>query len=315
MLLSEYYKDSKYSQNGENYEIIEYGDNQRSHFTLRCVVCGDVNSVAASSILSGRKPCLCSGKAYNSPEKMFNRVLDVIKNKPIKLLQDSISGSKSPLRVECLSCGKVWDASYNSIALKGAGCGVCNKSEKLPEEIIYQRIAEFTNAANFSLKGFDYKPTGSTSKLKVSLICNICQNDWVTSYASLSAGRGCPACAKYGFQKNKPASLYVLKVVSEDGILMGYKYGITCDLKRRLQQHNKLCKFLGVSFDLSFVWNYTNGLDASQHEKVLKDTFQPYFQKHELPSGFTETVGICQLGELLDIQNSQYRKLKWQILE
>lgn len=315
MLLSEYYKDSIHAQNGTSYEIIEYGKNQRSYFKLRCVVCNDVNSVTAASVLSGRKPCLCSGKAYNSPEKMFNRVLGVIKDKPLKLLQDSLSGSKSPLRVECLTCGKVWDASYNSLALKGASCAFCSKSEKLSENVISQRLTEFTTLANLTLKKFECSLVGSTSKLKVDLLCNSCMNEWTTSYASLSGGRGCPACAKYGFQKNKPATLYVLKVISEDGILMGYKYGITCDLERRVQQHNKLCKSLGVSFDVSFVWSYSEGLHASSHEKVLKDTFQSYFQRHELPSGFTETIGVYQLSELLDIQNGQYRKLKWQILE
>lgn len=314
MLLSEYYKNSKYADNGTNYEIIEYGKNQRSYFKLLCVVCSDVNFVTAASVLSGRKPCLCSQKAYKTPEKMLGRLLESIENKPLKLLQEKVVDAKSTLKMECLTCGKVWNSSYNSIVLKGSACPLCSKTEKLSEDVAWERLNSFTEGTSLTVVDFSYQPTGSTSKCSASLLCRDCGYDWVTSYASISAGRGCPSCARHGFQKSMPASLYVLKVISPADILIGYKYGITCDLDRRIQQHNKLCKPLGISFDTSFVWRYGEGSCASEHERVLKNTFKPYFKKYELPSGFTETIGVYQLGELLDIQNSQYRKLKWQIL-
>lgn len=44
MLLSEYFKESKYASNGENYEVLEAGKNQRSPFTVKCLVCNEVRT-------------------------------------------------------------------------------------------------------------------------------------------------------------------------------------------------------------------------------------------------------------------------------
>lgn len=308
MLLSEYYRDSKYSENGKNFEVLVFGKNQRSKFTVRCIVCNDINTVTAASVLSGRKPCFCSVKSHNSPTKMFDRLLEVLKTKPIKLLQEGFTGAKSPLKVECLVCGKVWNSSYNSIVLKDCGCPMCGRAEKFSEEFALDQIQQKIVGTSMKLLKFEYLDTGYTGNCKTKLQCTACTMLWETSYSSILNGSGCPSCAKFGFQKDKPAVLYVLRVISEGGILLGYKYGITCDLHRRILQHNKVCKPLGITFETSFVWNYKSGFYANSHESTLKKTFEPYFKKYELPSGFSETINLYQLGELLDIQNRQYRK-------
>ena len=50
-------------------------------------------------------------------------------------------------------------------------------------------------------------------------------HQWNTSAAHILGGKSCPSCAEYGFNPNKPAVLYYIRVVSE--IDTAYKIRIT----------------------------------------------------------------------------------------
>lgn len=308
MLLSEYYKDSKYSHNGQNYEVLEEGKNQRSYFKVKCVVCEEVSTVTAASLLSGRKPCLCSKKAATTPDRKLKKILDAIESKPLTLMDTEVGGAFDPLLVKCNNCDKVWESSYNALALKKVGCSYCGNAEKLPKDVVIDRVLGKLGE-HTELVSFEYAESGYSKDSRVSLNCRVCAYKWDTSVASTLKGCGCPRCAKYGFQKDKPAVLYILSIMS-DGVLVGYKYGITGDLRRRIVQHNKLCRPVGIKFSLYRRWEYDAGQDAFNHERVLKDNFPMSFTKESLPSGFTETILADELEKLLQIQNKQYEDYK-----
>ncbi|QDP50315.1 MAG: putative endonuclease [Prokaryotic dsDNA virus sp.] len=309
MLLSEYYKESKYSHNGQNYEILEEGKNQRSYFKVKCVVCEEISTVTAASILSGRKPCLCSKKAATTPARKLKKILDAIEGKPLTLMSMEVSGAFDPLSVKCNLCGKVWESNYNALAYNRISCCAdCGHAEKLTEEVVLNRVLERLDDS-VQLVSFRYAKLGYSKDSRTFLSCKKCEYKWDTSVASVLKGCGCPRCAKYGFQKDIAATLYILSIVS-DGVLIGYKYGITSDLRRRIIQHNKLCRPVGVEFSLYQSWEYEVGQDALNHERVLKDNFTMSFTKESLPSGFTETILTDELEELLEIQNKQYEDYK-----
>lgn len=70
---------------------------------------------------------------------------------------------------------------------------------------------------------------------KAKVICSLDWHEWSAAVNNLLNGRGCPRCAKYGFQLDKTGYLYALR--SECGRYV--KIGISNDPKRR---HNELQK-------------------------------------------------------------------------
>jgi predicted GIY-YIG superfamily endonuclease len=245
----------------------------------------------------------------------MKRLKEQAEIKNLTLLQDSVKNAKSPLLCKCNICDKEWNSSYNSLVLKDAGCPSCNNSEKLSFEKALSRLKNRLNP-NIQILEFSYKEEGFTADSKLKMSCTTCENCWETSYASLHKGSSCPACAKFGFQKDKPAILYILRVISEDDILLGYKFGITCDLERRITQHIKLCKSVGIKFESSLTWEYKTGCTAIKHEKILKKYFGKHFTKDQLPSGFSESISIPNFSEFLDIQNKLYSEYsEWPHME
>jgi len=309
MLLSEYYKESKHSKNGINYEILEFGKNQRAKFKVKCVICHEISFVMASSILSGRKPCLCSAKSGSTSQRKIQRLIPILDNKNMELVSKVVGKAKDPLEVYCKVCENHLTTTYNSLVLQNHGCKYCSNNVRPTDEELLQRIKATGIKSNFTVKEILRSSSGRLKDVDVSLICNKCDNNWVTSVDCIRLGRSCPQCAYSGFNTALPAKLYILRVVSEDNILQGYKYGITCDIERRLYEHKRDCRPLVINFELSHSWEYPSGLNAQLHERAIRKKFGSYFKQWELPSGFTETISIQDLGDLVDFQTKQYKDL------
>lgn len=91
---------------------------------------------------------------------------------------------------------------------------------------------------------------------------------------------GCPSCAGYGFDINKPAFGYV--ILFEDFI----KYGITNDLDNRLLSHSR-----SGSFELISKIEFGIGKDALLWEKKIKKLFGGnHVDRNRIKNGFTETL-------------------------
>lgn len=104
---------------------------------------------------------------------------------------------------------------------------------------------------------------------------------------------GCPTCAKYGFDVNKPAIGYVLKYGSF------IKYGITHNLDQRLYRHKK-----AGAFELIFTNKFESGYLAKSWEEKMRQSFGGnYVTKDVMENGFTETLPI---NILPDIRNKNF---------
>lgn len=309
MLLSEHYKESKYSDNGVQYEILVFGKNQRDRFTVKCLICNEVASVSAASILSGRKPCFCSVKSGNTPDRKMQKLVPILKARNMKLISEVVGKAKDPLKVYCNTCDNFIVTTYNNLVLNKTGCKYCANNTRPTEQEFLKFIQNIGKTSNFSVKEIFYEVDKVLRDTDISLVCNSCESNWITKKDSIRNGSSCPHCAYSGFNTALPANLYILRVSSEDGILQGYKYGISCDIDRRLYEHKRDCRPLDINFELVYSWKYSSGLDAQIHERHIKKKFGSYFSQCELPSGFTETISIMDLGELVDFQTKQYKDL------
>lgn len=109
--------------------------------------------------------------------------------------------------------------------LRGCGCKKC-AYKKLPQNQPLTRIEFINNAKAIHGTKYNYDNTVYTKAInKVKILCNI-HGEFSIKAQSHIEGVGCPGCTIYGFNPNKPAILYYLKITTEDNQTL-YKIGIT----------------------------------------------------------------------------------------
>jgi predicted GIY-YIG superfamily endonuclease len=307
MTLYELFPSSTVKHFGKYYEVLEIPEkySQSTVFQLRCLVCSYVFKNTAKNMLRDRKSCLCSKKANCSPDRKLKVIQDKIKNKNLTLISADLSLSSGYLELRCNTCEYITKSRYNSFIYQDGGCAACNKARHLTQPELHLELTNYLLGQPYQLESFEYN-SGDKERLRVICYCEACEDSWETTVQSIRNGCRCTKCASYGFNTRNPALLYLARVISEDNILIGYKYGITGDLERRLYEHGKYNEALGIKFELSYKWEYQDGQRAREHERKIKARLPSYFLKHELPKGYTETFPVQDFCEFLEIQLAQY---------
>jgi len=129
------------------------------------------------------------------------------------------------------SFGHTWNASIENRNRHNSGCPVCAGQKVWPGFNDLQ-----TKHPDIASQAVGWDPSvilagGATKRLWR------CHNDhtWRTSIRARIAGRGCPSCAKYGFDPNLEAYLYYLEHDEKDL----YQIGITNAPEHRLTLHKQ----------------------------------------------------------------------------
>lgn len=129
------------------------------------------------------------------------------------------------------ACGHDWDASVASRAFKGNGCPVCSNLKLL---VGFNDLK--TKRPDLAAEASDWDPStvvaGSASKKRWK-----CEqgHEWNATVDKRMAGRGCPSCAKSGFDPNKPGFLYFIDHFD----LHMFQIGITNFPNGRLGDHKR----------------------------------------------------------------------------
>ena len=126
---------------------------------------------------------------------------------------------------------------------------------------------------------------------KVKIICRK-HGIFLQAPDSHMCGRGCPSCAKSGFNRNAPAIMYYVSIDNRSF----YKIGIT---------NRTLKKRFGADYDrikVVKVWQYEKGIDAAAAEGRILKEFNSARYKYDdiLKSGNTELFAYDVL--MLDAQ-------------
>ena len=166
-------------------------------------------------------------------------------------------------------------------------CDIANKTKSV-EEYLLEAAAIHNDKYDYSLVNY------TTNKEQIRIVCPM-HGEFKQRASDHLAGASCPSCAKYGFQPNKSAILYYLKITTEDNRIL-YKIGITNRTVNERFNLTDLSKIEIVKQKL-----YDNGQDALDWETKLKRQFKEYQYKgpNILSSGntelFTEDI-IAMLG-------------------
>lgn len=205
----------------------------------------------------------------------------------------------SHITIECKLHGSF--QQIVGVHLKGSGCPECGKkkigdaSRDSPPQLLQKCRAVHHDKYQYILTDND------THNSKVRIECPF-HGEFKQKLANHLQGNGCPLCSESGFNKSKPANLYILKC---DSIT---KIGISNN------HPSKRAKSISNSFGKKFeVVGFINSSDGNliyniEREllKILKTLYQ---QPLESFSGSTECFYNVDLNNLVDIISSNFKIL------
>lgn len=161
--------------------------------------CGYSGSIRESNIVNGRR-CKKCANMISSKQKRYS--LDDINKVLASKGSDSIAvegeykNYNSKITFKCLSCGKMYESTYNNVKGNVYGCEVCRKSH-IAKEKAYT-LNEVKNKLktinpNIRIISNEY----INAHIKLELICDVCGYEWKDTWNSLKNGCGCPVCSNH----------------------------------------------------------------------------------------------------------------------
>ncbi len=278
--------------NKYDYSKVDYkGDGHQ--VKIGCKIHGFFQQVPSSHLTgAGCKKCatiINANKQRRSQAEFIQKTKNVHgKNYDFSLVK--YCGAHELVTVVCRKHGK-FDLTANSL-LVGRGCNKCGQLRghalrKISTEDFVAK-AKFIHGDKYDYYLVEYE----TAKDDVTIICSV-HGRFQQSPTNHLSGNGCSSCATYGFDSNKPAILYYLKV--ETATKVAYKIGVT---NRTIEE-----RFSGEMDNISVIaqWYFTSGINAlSREQEILKEYSDFQYQGEPiLSSGNTELFD----SDVLDLEN------------
>ena len=208
--------------NKYDYSMVEYSGN-KSYVTIICKNHGEFKQRAANHLL-GRGCIKCQSEATSS--RMMLSTDEFIMKAMLKhgdMYDYTKSIYKNNVSKVIITCRKHGDFLKSPDKhLIGQGCQKCSGKGRI-------NTYEFILKSNL-IHSFRYKYDKTICKKVSEKIIVTCDNhgDFTVTPSNHLKGRGCPGCAKTGFDKTKNGYIYFL--ISEHGI----KVGITNKINQRI---------------------------------------------------------------------------------
>lgn len=297
------------SEFGSNYLIIKDGGSSIDHkILIRCKTCLAETHTKPSKIFIGQKPCKCGKNYYTTPERKAEKVKEVSGVKNIFPTDTSLhlSGSSEKFEVECGVCFHRWTVTFTYFCFTSRGCPACAGQKRYTDKEYIERINNVGKQNKFKFH------SQTTDKIRASswvrLQCDVCENVWKSHMANILSGKySCPNCARLGFNPLRSSHLYVLKVIKQ-GVVIGYKFGISNVKSKRLS--NLHINNRGLSFLPILDWFYEDGGVCRDHESIIKSKFGGAIEKADMPDGHTETCSVDEIFPLYNEVESLYVNYK-----
>lgn len=204
-----------------DYSAVVY-NNARQNVKIICPLHGEFKQLPTNHLRYGCKKCAAEESSrhqrMNFPE--FRNNADAIHGGRYQYVESTFSHLQEKLTIVCPEHGEFLQRGASH--LRGVGCPKCAVAAasarymKSPEDFV--RDANEVHGDSYTYEDVVY----SGASNKVSVTCKT-HGQFSIKASHLLAGVGCPSCAEYGFNPNKPAILYYLKVRNGEG----YKIGIT----------------------------------------------------------------------------------------
>lgn len=208
-------------------------------------------------------------------------------HKPTILMGNDYKSTKLPCTFICTLCTYSWKTSIDVFTNNDAGCPNCAGVARVTQEVFLRRLNQQTSGG-ISLVG-PYR--GYTHRTQFRCNREGCGHVWSISPNRLTSAKptGCPACAEFGFDVNKPAWIYLMSKPGQQ------QFGITNDLAGRVQTHER------DGFQLLDSIGPAPGHAVLAKERQLKDWLRNSIglhipgKKENWPTTHISFNGLCDL--------------------
>lgn len=210
--------------------------NAYSKAVCRCKIDDNEWSATVNSLTNNKNGCPRCGRvtmimsnvareSIKIPAHVRENQINALPNISFVRWVGEYNGSDSKAICRCDIDNFEWSASVLSLINAGNGCPQCAGCRRWTVD---ERIDQINYLPNISFVRWCGDYAGSRSK--VICRCAIDGHEWCSVvYSVVSSGRGCPKCAKSGFNPTTAGTLYVLR--SECGSMV--KIGISNKYKKR----------------------------------------------------------------------------------
>jgi len=219
---------------------------------VECLKCG----LRRRTLAHGGSCPKCSGRFPLTNKEAVAR----FRARGFEMLESYKSG-RPLILTRCLKCSYEWKVRSQNI-FRGSQCPKCCGQAPVSN-------AEFTDRCK--LKNLEVLETFQNVNAKILVKCKTCgykRRVFPSSVNNLI--KGCPCCADYGFQPDKPAILYYIRVETFDANPL-YKIGVTNrTLRKRFPRDfdNKITILETVKFEV--------GAEAFKMEQEVLKEYEQY---------------------------------------
>lgn len=186
--------------NKYNYDDVkpEHIENSRSKVPIKCNTCRHKWECSINNHINGKRECpSCAGVLPWKYDRFMSNALVIHGDKfnYSRIIPEYIKNKESIILIECKTCGYCFETTVDRHIVRKRGCPSCSK--RLPwtyERFIDDALEIHGNKINYSKVTLNTICDGHKSR--VTLICNTCYYEWITSIDShIRRKHGCPNCA------------------------------------------------------------------------------------------------------------------------
>jgi len=177
--------------------------------------------------------------------------------------------SKTKVKIVCEEHG-VFEITPSD-HLSGRGCSFCGLRQRAASRSAPSAKTFSERARAVHGDKYDYSPSIYSAALRpVRIICRE-HGEFLQNPGDHLSGKGCPSCAITGFQREKPAVVYVFDISTPCGRFTGF--GISGSYKSRLRQHIRTLAKHSANIERMFSIEFDIGRQAADLELLLQQTF------------------------------------------
>lgn len=212
-----------------------YAGKTNAPWAAVCDVCGAECAPWVSHLLRGSGGCrVCGAKASGLAQRLNQDEARAAMVREGLLPQTDYPGRvNTPWPCECMTCGTVFNARYNNV-VKGHGCPECGRAKAADTQRMNPVVAA-DRARSAGFEPVDNYPGNVREPWRCRHSCGAVVRVALANMARAAEGKGCRACAEYGYRSGKPGWVYLVH-----GTVNGretVKYGISNVPLTRLTTH------------------------------------------------------------------------------
>lgn len=205
-------------------------------------------------------------------------------------------GQKTKLALFCKTHEVSWsETNLINFLYTGGGCQLCRREKTGAKVTVDDNriISRFLAAGNFP-EGTLFSREGFSKVSSIwEVYCPICNETYRSRGSNLRKGSSPCSCGRHS------QSMAYIHLIGDSCGSFALKFGVSNNPRRRFAEQSAATVF---DVELYGVWKFDSVSQCKRAEQVCKTLSEvPALTKFDFPSGYTETLNIMHLSEVINI--------------